>query len=377
VKSFLSRISLAIFLCSPALVFGLQSAASDGSAQQPEEAPATNDQAPAATSHLAPAAIRGRIKLDVVVANKTGEPLSGLALEDFTILDNNQPQKILSFRAIDGPRLDAAVQTPRPPMEVILVLDTVNLDYRDVVYARQELEKFLRRNDGHLAEPMTVLLFSDTGLSMLGHTSADGNALATALDQRIARRVIGGQSGADGDLERFQLSLQAISSIADNRRTKPGRKLLVWVSGGWPMLDTPAFGQISQEDKQRYFAAIVSLSTRLRESRLTLYSVSAGVSDSYATHYLEFLKGVKSAKQAYPADMALKVLVVQSGGRVLGPTSDLVAQIDSCLTDTGAYYMLSFDPPRAGGANEYHDLKIQIDKPGLIAHTSTGYYDQP
>jgi len=27
--------------------------------------------------------------------------------------------------------------------------------------------------------------------------------------------------------------------------------------------------------------------------------------------------------------------------------------------------------------HEYHDLKLQIDKPGLTAHTSRGYYNQP
>jgi hypothetical protein len=39
--------------------------------------------------------------------------------------------------------------------------------------------------------------------------------------------------------------------------------------------------------------------------------------------------------------------------------------------------MLSFDPPRADRANEYHDLKVQVGKPGLVARTSTGYYNQP
>ena len=42
------------------------------------------------------------IHLDVVVTEKSGAPVSGLQLEDFTLLDNNVPQTITSFEAVDG-----------------------------------------------------------------------------------------------------------------------------------------------------------------------------------------------------------------------------------------------------------------------------------
>ena len=41
------------------------------------------------------------------------------------------------------------------------------------------------------------------------------------------------------------------------------------------------------------------------------------------------------------------------------------------------FYTLSFDPPYAAQPDEYHDLKVQIEAPGLSARTTTGYYDQP
>jgi hypothetical protein len=45
--------------------------------------------------------------------------------------------------------------------------------------------------------------------------------------------------------------------------------------------------------------------------------------------------------------------------------------------DAGAYYTLSFDPPRAEHADEYHDLEVKIDKSGLKPRTNTGYYYEP
>ena len=47
------------------------------------------------------------------------------------------------------------------------------------------------------------------------------------------------------------------------------------------------------------------------------------------------------------------------------------------MQDAGIYYSLSFEPPPADGPNDYHELKMRVDRPGLTARTNTGYYDQP
>jgi hypothetical protein len=41
------------------------------------------------------------------------------------------------------------------------------------------------------------------------------------------------------------------------------------------------------------------------------------------------------------------------------------------------YYTLSFDPPMTEHADDYHDLKVMVDRPKLTARTNTGYYNQP
>jgi hypothetical protein len=43
----------------------------------------------------------------------------------------------------------------------------------------------------------------------------------------------------------------------------------------------------------------------------------------------------------------------------------------------GEYYTLVFAPPPQSQPNEYHDLKVQVDKPGTTARTTSGYYNQP
>jgi VWFA-related protein len=314
----------------------------------------------------------GRIKLDVVVTDKSGKSLSGFDLKDFTLLDNDLPVKFLSFHAIDR-----TVQKAGTPVEVILVVDTVNTGIVSVDSMREEVDKFLRQNEGHLAQPVSIFVFTNAGGKFLPGPSTDGNALAAQLDQAGSPlRTIDRAAGVNGAIERFQLSIQMLAAIVKSQAKRPGRKLLIWAGPGWPMLSGINIASTSK-GQQQFFDWIVEFSTGLREARISLCSVSLGEAGASTFLYEDFLKGVKSVEKANPPNLDLKVLAIQSGGRVLGPNNDVAGQIDSCVADANPFYTLSFDPPHADRANQYHELKIMVDKPGLIAHTNTGYYNQP
>jgi VWFA-related protein len=359
-------------------VFARQGLTQSGSQARPQNPPDPTlvhrppaDQ-PKKASPITP---EGRIHLDVTVTGTAGKAVIGLQPWDFTLLDDDQPRKILSFRGYDG-----AEVKPNPPVQAILVLDTANLPFQQVAFVRSELRKFLLGNGGHLPLPVSLFLLSDTALRVQPRPSLDGNALAGMLNRiKGSVRTIDTGASGEGRLEQFQLSLRQMTAIAENEARVPGRKLLIWVGPGWPILDSANF-RMGEKDQRRYFDSIVELSTKLREARMVVDSVSPAditSSGAYTFTYQSFLKGVKSARQADSGNLALKVLAVESGGRVLGPDNDLAGQIDSCIADAGAFYTLSFDPPRADHADEYHDLKVQIDKPGLTARTSSGYYIQP
>ena len=107
-------------------------------------------------------------------------------------------------------------------------------------------------------------------------------------------------------------------------------------------------------------------------------NIGAGGGNSLNTLcYKDFLKGVKSASEADSGNLSLKVLVTQTGGNIMGPDNDLSGQIDRCIADASAFYRISFDPPRAGHADEFHELNVAVDRPGVTVRTNTGYYGQP
>jgi VWFA-related protein len=311
----------------------------------------------------------GRIYLDVVVTAKSGPPVAGLSQQDFTLLDNKAPQAIASFQSFGG----------RDPVDVILVIDAVNTAFQNISYARDQVDKFLRIDGGHLAHPAALAFVTDTGTEMQDGFSSDGNELVASLDQHtVALRSIRRSAGFYGAAEKYQISLSALSSILAREVPRPGRKVIFWISPGWPLLSGPRI-EIDPKQQQQIFGSIVSLSNLMTQARATLYSVDPlGTADTglHAFYYMEFLKGVSEPKQALPGDLALQVLATQSGGLALTTNNDVTALLQKCLADTQAYYEISFDPPLTDQRTAYHHIEIRLADHKLTARTRQGYYTQ-
>ncbi|HMG88393.1 MAG TPA: VWA domain-containing protein [Terracidiphilus sp.] len=346
--------------------------AEPGRRQESSDPVLTNRPPPKPNSQLSP---EGKIKLDVVVNDGAGKSVQGLQPWDFKILDNGQPRKVMSFRAFS----DAEVK-PDPPVEVMLVIDMVNLPFQQVAFTRQEIAEFLQQDGGHLKQPVRLLLLTDAGMRVQPRASIDGDALLSVVNQiKGGVRTLDSAMGGEGLLERFQRCSHQMTAIAENEARVPGRKLLIWVGPGWPMLNRPDLGYYSEKDQQRYFDGIVELSTKLREARMVVSSVapSTNADATYSIRYMDYLKPVRWPRESDSGDLSLKVLATQTGGRILGPNNDVANQIKKCIADANDFYRISFDPPVAQHADEYHDLKVVVDKPGLTVRTNSGYYNEP
>lgn len=312
------------------------------------------------------------MSLDVLVTDQAGKPVGDLGPTELTLLDNNQPRKIFSFRRTDsaaGSRFD-------PPVEVILVIDAVNMPYQAVTRQRLDVEKFLRLNNGQLAFPTSVFLYTSQGLMVQPVPSKDGNALANLIDKASgtvrARDITGGVFSL---AEQFQDSFKTMQKIVENEARKPGRKVLIWVGSGWPLLTERFFIQ-SNESRENYFHQLTALTNQLREARIAVYNVAPVVGVTREL-YKGYLKPVTEARKMEIADLALEVLAVNTGGRVLDPGNDLSELILKCQSEIGSYYTVTYEPPPSAAADEFHSLRVQVNREGLSARSDVGYYDEP
>jgi VWFA-related protein len=316
---------------------------------------------------------KGPLDLDVVVSGHDGKAVAGLQQQDFSAYLDKESQPITAFHAVVATSTTA-------PVETILLVDTVNTRFSNVAYERQQIDRFLKQNDGKLSQPITLVILSDTSVQ-ISQPSQDGNQLAGVLDKAAtAIREVRRNTGFYGWTEQFQISASALQRLAAFEQTRPGRKLLIWISPGWPLLSGPEV-QLSGKDQQNLFNTLVSLSASLRQARITLSSVDPlGTEDaiSYQTDfYQEFTKGVTSARNMQIGNLALQVLALQSGGRVLNASNDVTAQIALAASDAACFYTFKINSPPSERPNEYRAISVRVDKPGLTVRTRTGYYAQP
>jgi VWFA-related protein len=323
----------------------------------------------------------GKIHLDVVVTPKSDPAVSGLQQQDFSILDNGVPQTIISFEAVGG-RL--------APIEVVLVIDAVNIGAREAATVHEEINRFLKTDGGHLDYPTAVAILTVNGLQFQEEFSKDGNAASATLgDHTIPIRGTGRDADRGGAADRVQISFQGFADLLGRERERPGRKLILCVSPGWP----PLFGLENTRDASRQeqvFGNIVEISTQLLEGQITVYSVDPsalgdvdpGLTDPPAYHLRPsdrkaYIEGVSKASDVRMEDLTLGAIATQSGGLALHPGNDLAAELQKCVADAGAYYEISFDPSINNHPTEYHKLEVHVAKPGLTARTRQGYYSLP
>ena len=312
----------------------------------------------------------GPILLDVVVDTKSGQPVPNLAQQDFTLLDNKSPRPITSFKVV----------TPaKEPVEVILFIDAVNTPFSMVAYVRDQTEKFLKANEGTLAYPTTFAVLTDDGVHFDNGFSTDGNQLSDSLEHHESglRQIT--RSSQWGGIERLDISLKALHQVVDSAAKLPGRKIILWISPGWPLLSGP-YINVYSKDQQHIFSEVVSFSSQLRQTKVTLYNINpVGANESLmsADYYQTFLKGLAKPNDAQFGNLGLQVLAYQSGGLTLEGNNDVAAQIERCLTDANSWYEIAFEPPPPDKPNEYHHIEVKVDQPGLVVRTRTGYYANP
>ena len=156
--------------------------------------------------------------------------MSGLRSNDFALLENGEPNRIISFQASDGSSARA-----ESPASLILVIDMLQLPGNLISNELISVETFLRQNDGHLGEPVCIFTMQESGLWQVAEASRDGKALASDVAHNTEFRLIrhfatspGGRSPANSEPPSMR-GLEALADIATTERRKPGRKLLLWV----------------------------------------------------------------------------------------------------------------------------------------------------
>jgi VWFA-related protein len=285
-------------------------------------------------------------------------------------MDNKVARPIVSFTRVQG---------KEAPVQVILVLDAVNTPYTHLQYQRDQIAKYLRSNGGALPFATTFAVLTDKDFVLYGAGTKDGNALADRMaNTKTGLRTVTRNQGFWGADERMTMSLNGLRRLTEAEQGQPGRKLVVWVSPGWPLLSGPNI-QLTGKQAQAVYQNVIAYSGGLRKAGITLYSVNSwGASEDVERefYYQGFLNGLRGPNEAEWGDLSLQVLSAQSGGLVLN-SNDLFGMVKQCVADADTYYRIVVEAAPDEKPNVYHEIEVKVARSGLVARTRTGYYGAP
>ncbi|WP_109487650.1 VWA domain-containing protein [Occallatibacter savannae] len=309
----------------------------------------------------------GRFHLNVVVTDSAGKLVAGLQENDFKLLDDARERAIASFAAHDG-----VTAKPDPEPKIIIVIDAVNNGFIEMGYLRQGLERFLRENEGRLAQPVLIARLTPSGIQYLSQASRDGNALAT-----IVATVT--PSVRPRGLDAMLVSFNGLTAAVKKEIGEPGRKVLVWLGPGWPTPGPPqgTFTAVDERNQRAYADAAMQIAKLLHDARIVLYGGYSG-----AEFYMRAaLKPMKKVSDVDGRVLRLNVIAIKSGGKGELPETNrdsiVTDVLDHFAAEANSFYELSFTPPKAKNPDEFHELRVEVKRPGLTARTAMGYYDQP
>ncbi len=336
------------------------------------------------------------VEVNVVVTGKQGRPVDGLTKDDFTITEDGKPQRIESF-SVEKVHLLPPPAEPLPPdiytnryelkggapsAVTIVLLDLVNTTWRDKYYSRAELVRFLRRQ---LRAGDRVAIYAlSADLHLLHDFTSDIAPLIAALGRYKPRPgvdLVGAPSAsstgdarldaliAKGDglmyqayaISRANRTTAALEAIAERVAALPGRKNLVWISGGFP-IKTGDLGM------GRNFRADVERATRvLAAANVAVYPVDARGLVARSG------PGFGMSGDSHATRETMHVMAERTGGKLFLDTNDISGAIRTAIDDTKLTYMLGYRPSHGTWDGHFQRLSVKVNRRGVSVRHRTGY----
>lgn len=293
------------------------------------------------------------------MTDRQGNPVHGLKASDFRIFDNNKQEDVASFAEHSK---DATAPTPQlisapgvysndylahpPPVLNILFLDLTNISIEDQMYLNYQLGKFF---DALRPEDPIAIYARTGGASILlqGFTS-DHALLRAAVRKVIPRFPPPGREYMDDfqTLEQMEAYLGEI----------PGRKNVLWFSGGSTFYLRPDVGALSMQSGWR------TIYDELETHRIAIYPIDV--------RGLTTLSGsVMLAQHAVMSNVAKA-----TGGRAVYDTNGLFQAAGEIVHDDGEYYTLTYSPKDFRYDNKWHEVRVAIPGSYYTLSYRRGYF---
>jgi VWFA-related protein len=365
------------------------------------------------------------VLVPTIVTDKSGAAVAGLTKDDFYLVDNKQAQKISIFEEVstqpgeirrvdphDNGFTNAVSPEAKTQRLTMILLDTLNTQFSDQARGRRELLKLVEETLKP-GEPVALLNITSSGLNVLNDFTTDPAVLAAAIKKvrgepstaersadeqadmesslqlrsqmgrapnsegMIADSLNGFQNSAFERFQQFQLAnsadttLRALRQIAESFSGVPGRKSLIWLTGGLPFeADDPTTFQLGYSELLEHYEATWNA---LNDAQIAVYPLDMGGLFNPGYVSPRFRRVVRS-RRAIDSVSNLESLAKMTGGKFCEHKMNLIGCYHEAQQDAGHYYLIGFYTDTSKGKPGWRRVDVSVAKPQLQVRARTSYY---
>ena len=379
------------------------------------------------------------VNVDVYVSDKRGR-VTGLTRPDFELFEDGRPMAITNFLAVEGGKTTGAAaaaeaaaeaaepnhppklppgyeQAPIPEdqkLRLIVYIDNYNLKPFDRNRVMRDLRIFLdqklRRGDQvmlvtydrelHVRQPFTA----DTGLvnsQLLAIEKISAQGVHSESDRReVLRSIEDAQGGpqamslahayAGAAFNDISFTIDALKNLVNTLAGMSGRKAIVYVSDGLPMMvgedvfyavqsKFPGTSIISESSEFDSSRRLEELAAQANANRVTFYTIDAGGLRVYSATSAEN----QNAGQGVYIDQinisnlqsSLQMMAEKTGGLYVINANDVLPHLDKIAADFTTFYSLGYTPPHVGDGR-FHKITVKVKRKGVTVRCREGYRDK-
>ena len=355
------------------------------------------------------------VLVNVTVRDKDGNFVRNLKAEDFTVLEDNKPQKVLSFdlentdavATTDVAQVKvlgntvAAAPTPDKPATpsasfkdrrmVILFFDLSSMEPEEVERATVSAENYV---DKQMAPADLVAIVSlGNSLNVDQDFTADKAQLKKVLQAFNSGNGQGFEQGSTGTTEgtadtggsfsaddtEFNIfntdrRLQALRTVAKQLEHIDQKKSLIYFSNG--MTRTGIENQ-SELRAATNAAVRANMAIYTMDIRGLQAIVPGGEAQSASLRGVSAYSG-QSMQNAFDSNFSsqetLVTLAGDTGGRAYLDSNDLGKIYKGVQNDTSTYYMLGYHSTNPARDGRYRHITVKLKQPGMKVEYRKGYY---
>ena len=364
------------------------------------------------------------VRVDVIVTDRQGQPVTDLTPEDFDVLEDNEPQTIETFRLIelDGQgvipsarrivtRADEELAAQQDDARIfVFFLDDYHVRLGSSMSVRRHLVEFVQTQLGpnDLLAVMYPLSPLDTVVLTRDHQSV------VRMLERFEGRKFDYKPRNDLEMRyqfypaetveriRRQVSLSAIEGLTVKLGSlREGRKAIILVSEGYtamlppqlrdrnagmpglgnPARGNPMAGEGDLNEERAQFLSGVDLQQELRDvfGSANRHNTSIYAVDPRGLSTGEFdiseNVGMQRSQAALGQTMdSLRVLADETDGRAIVNMNDIGRGMAQIIRDASAYYLLGYNSTQAPSDGKFHSIRVRVRRPGVQVRARPGYW---